>query len=249
MPNAQQVLNTWRNSMTLSNPIRSASRMAYRLSPPWGPCCVMVSLTSLGSYSTLTRHRQATAQRNPTALSKSSSSWPSTFIQHLPKGFWLYSTWCNQQLELECRGQTATRPYLDITYPTAHPSSLWRDQLPGGTVLGVWTVQTGLVMNVKSPTKHCQLAHVFKTKQNPTANCPEVPKPHRGKAHFVPLLTSQDLPPILSPPSPWQPVKQAVTILTLHQADTLGWDLILSYDRVRKTYDVAVCLQKEGGKS
>lgn len=76
-----------------------------------------------------------------------------------------------------------------------------------------------------------------------------MPKPHWGKEHFVPLPTSQDLPPILSPRSPWQPLKQAVTILTWHQADTLGWDLILSYDRVRKTYDVAICLQKEGGES
>lgn len=55
--------------------------------------------------------------------------------------------------------------------------------------------------------------------------------------------------PIFAPPSPWQPLKQALTILTWHQADTLGWDLILSYDRVRKTYDVAICLQKEEGES
>lgn len=74
-----------------------------------------------------------------------------------------------------------------------------------------------------------------------------MPKAHQGEEHLVPLATSPNLPPIFPPPSPWQPLKQAITVLTRQQADTLGWDLILSYDHVRKTYDVAVCLQREGG--
>lgn len=104
--------------------------------------------------------------------------------------------------------------------------------------------EPAVVIAMKLLAKHC-LTLLTALKQNTYLFLSAEGTP-RGRTPCAPCHLPKPT-PIVPPLSPWQPLKQAITVLTRQQADTLGWDLILSYDHVRKTYDVAVCLQREGG--